>query len=147
MHYPTHSSIIIMDPVHNRLTPEDFGTLCMLGKGAFAKVLLVRKHADHKLYAMKVIRKKNISAKKQEAFVSTERNVLVEVNHPFIIKLYNTFQSTKSVFFVLEYCPGGELYQQIARKRRFPEEECRFYATQMVLALEYLHNKNIVYRE
>ena len=121
--------------------------LTVLGKGAFAKVLLVRHNTTEKVYAMKIIPKKNVSAKKQEAFITIERNVLVEANHPFIIRMFYAFQNTKKLFFVLEFCPGGELYRQISKKHKLPEDHVRFYAAQMVLALEYLHARNIVYRE
>lgn len=84
---------------------------------------------------MKIIPKKNVSAKKQQSFIAIERNVLVQTNHPFIIKMLYSFQNSKKLFFVLEYCHGGELYRQITKKHKLPEDHVRFYAAQMVLAL------------
>ncbi len=88
---------------------ENFHMLSVIGKGSFAKVILVRRKGDEeeRVYAMKILKKKFIAQKKQEAHVFTERNVLIQMDHPFIVKLYNSFQDQKKLFFVLEYCPGG----------------------------------------
>ena len=75
--------------------------LSVLGKGNFAKVLLARHNETQKTFAMKLIPKKNVSAKKQESLIKIERSVLAEVNHPFIIRMYYSFQNTKHLFFVL----------------------------------------------
>lgn len=61
--------------------------------------------------------------------------------------MYNAFQNEKKLFFVLEYCPGGELFGLLSKKSKLSEEQTKFYAAQIVLALEYLHNKDIIYRE
>ena len=86
---------------------DDFTLLTVIGKGSYAKVVLVKKKTTEKVDAMKILKKKHIEKKKQEAHILTERNVLVEVNHPFIIKLFASFQTPEKLFFVLEYCPGG----------------------------------------
>lgn len=80
-------------------------------------------------------------------YIKTERDVLVEVNHPFVISMFNAFQSEKKLFFVLEYCPGGELFGLLQKRSKLTEEQTKFYAAQIVLALEYLHSKDIIYRE
>jgi serine/threonine protein kinase len=69
---------------------------------------------------MKILPKKNVSLKKQEDFIAIERNVLAKVDHPFIIKMFYAFQNSKKLFFVLEFCSGGELYRQISKKHSFP---------------------------
>ena len=71
----------------------------------------------------------------------------MELHHPFIIHLHATFQNEKKFYFILEYCPGGELYSLLIRKEKFTEEQAKFYAAQMVLALEFMHSKNIIYRD
>ena len=76
-----------------------------------------------------------------------ERNILVEVDHPFIVKLFYSFQTDVKLFFALEYCPGGELFGLLAKKHRFSEEQTKFYAAQIILAMEYLHSKDYIYRE
>ena len=64
-----------------------------------------------------------------------------------MVKLYYSFQNEKKLYFVLEYCPGGELFNLLSKMKRFSEDHTRFYACQLVLALEYLHSKNIIYRD
>lgn len=65
---------------------------------------------------MKILKKKNIEKRKQEEHVQTERNVLVEIKHPFIIKMHYSFQNERKLFFVLEYCPGGELFNLLSKR-------------------------------
>ena len=80
--------------MNNQLSLDDFTTLSVIGKGSYAKVVLVkRKDEDGKVYAMKILKKKYIEKRKQEKHVMIERNILVGVEHPFIVKLYHTFQN------------------------------------------------------
>ncbi|KRX10307.1 Protein kinase-like domain [Pseudocohnilembus persalinus] len=126
---------------------KDFEQLKVLGKGSYAKVTLVRCIQDQKIYAMKILKKAELAKKKQEEHTLTERHILVECDHPFIIQLKASFQTDKKLFFVLEFCQGGELFNLLCAKQKFSEEVCRFYSSQIVLAMEYLHNKNIIYRD
>lgn len=132
--------------------------LSVLGKGSYAEVILAKKKDNGKSYALKVINKKSIRNPLERKLVLTERNVLAALNHPFIIKLHWAFQSLQQVHFVLEYCPGGELFNLLQKCRTFTETQyisirsynmfrARFYIVQIVLALEHLHSKDIVYRE
>lgn len=130
-----------------KLSMDHFCTMSVIGKGSYAKVLLVRKNDTKQLYAMKVLKKENVEKKNQEKHIQVERLILSELDHPFIIKFKGSFQNEKKLFFILEYCPGGELFNLLAKKRRFSEDQTRFYAAQIVLALEHLHSKNMVYRD
>ncbi|EGR31541.1 protein kinase domain protein [Ichthyophthirius multifiliis] len=130
-----------------KLTLDSFTLLNVIGKGSFSKVILVRKNDDQKLYALKIIKKKIIQQKKQYERVMTERNILINTNNPFIIKHYSSFQNKKKLFFLLEYCGGGELFNLLWRKKQFDEELSKFYVSQIILGLEYLHQQNIVYRD
>lgn len=102
---------------------EDFTLLTVLGKGTYAKVVLVRKKDSEKIYAMKIIKKSRISKPKHEEHVFNERNILIDMKHPFIITMDYSFQSEKKLFFVLEYCIGGELFYLLQKKRRLREEQ------------------------
>ena len=127
---------------------ESFKTVSVIGKGTYAKVLLVRKIATGDFYAMKVLKKASVEQKKQENHVLTERKILIEMNVcPFMINFFHSFQSESKLYFVIEYCPGGELFELLQKKRKFAEDQARFYAAQMVLALEFMHAKNIIYRD
>jgi serine/threonine protein kinase len=76
-----------------------------------------------------------------------ERKILERITHPFIVKLRYAFQTPKKLFLVLDYCPGGELFFYIQQIGRFKEESVKFYAANILLALECLHENGIVYRE
>ena len=96
---------------------------------------------------MKVLRKVELAEKKQQKNTRTERNVLERVDHPYIVKLRYAFQNSKKLYFVLEYCPGGELFFHLQREGTFTEDRTRFYAACIVLAIEHLHANDIVYRD
>mmetsp|Transcript_9722 Transcript_9722/g.21963 ORF Transcript_9722/g.21963 Transcript_9722/m.21963 type:complete len:349 (+) Transcript_9722:79-1125(+) len=129
---------------------DDFILMKVIGKGSYGKVMLVRhrlEEADSSVYAMKMLRKENVIKRNQVEHTKTERNVLEAVSHPFIVTLHYAFQTPKKLYFVLEYCPGGELFFHLSRAGRFSEGRCRFYASEILLAIEYLHRLNIIYRD
>ena len=99
------------------------------------------------LFAMKMLRKTHLFKRGQIERTRTERIVLSEVNHPFIMKLHFAFQSDEKLFLVLDYCAGGELFFHLSRHRRFPENYTRFYAAELLLALGHLHSHGIIYRD
>lgn len=128
---------------------EDFEMLKVLGKGSYGKVVLVKRKGagDQEVYAMKMLRKDHIVKRNQVEHTQAERNVLQVVKHPFIVELHAAFQTPKKLHFVLEFCAGGELFFHLSRAGRFSEGRCRFYATEICLALQYLHSLNIIYRD
>ena len=132
---------------NSKLSIDDFSSLSVIGKGSYAKVVLVKKKDNGELYAMKILKKENVERRKQEKHVKTERDVLINIEHPFVIKFFYSFQNDRKLYFALEYCAGGELFNLLQKKRRFSEDQAKFYAAQMVLALEHLHDKDIIYRD
>jgi len=126
---------------------NDFQTLQTLGTGTFGRVHLVRHKESCKYYAMKVLRKAEIVRLKQVEHVTSERSILGKVSHPHIVKLHKTFQDDKHVYMLLEYVVGGELFSHLRKAGRFSTDFAKFYASEIVGALEYLHTKNIVYRD
>ena len=110
-------------------------------------MFLVRDKSNGTLYAMKVLRKDYIIKKNQVEHTKTERSVLGRaVHHPYIVGLNMAFQTSDKLFLVLDYCPGGELFFHLGKVGRFPEERARFYAAQITLALEYVHQMDVIYR-
>jgi serine/threonine protein kinase len=91
----------------------------VIGTGAYGKVLLVKKKGDNELYAMKVLKKKFIRKNKQVQHTWNERKILESINNPFILKMRYAFQTDKKLFYVLDYCPGGELFFYITSIKRF----------------------------
>jgi serine/threonine protein kinase len=127
--------------------PCDFQLLSSLGKGSFGQVFLVKALTSNKQYALKAIKKSTITARRLSKYAFTERNVLCRVNSPFIVKVFAAFQSCEDLFLLLEYCPGGDLGQYLAREKRFSEAKTRIYLCELVLALEELHQNHIIYRD
>ena len=126
---------------------EDFDLIKVIGKGSFGKVMLVRKKGNGWFYAMKVLRKQNVMRRNQVEHTQTERNVLGYIRHPFIVGLNYAFQTEDKLFFVLDYCAGGELFFHLGNEGKFSESRSRFYAAEMALALGHLHEHDIVYRD
>ncbi len=137
----------IKNVTDDKLTIDDFTVLKVVGKGSYGKVLLVKKNDDNNILAMKVLKKKYMIKRNQVEHTKTERSILELVKHPFIIQLKYAFQSQVKLYFVVDYCPGGELFFHIQKVERFNEEATKFYAAQIVLALEHLHKLNVIYRE
>lgn len=129
------------------LCVDDFELLKVVGKGSFGKVMQVRKRDTGKIYAMKVLKKQTLVARKQVAHTKTERKILEDIDHPFIVHLKFAFQTDTKLYMILEYFTGGELFFHLKTNGRFAEERAKFYAAEIVLALECLHHHTIVYRD
>ncbi|XP_064836909.1 RAC-beta serine/threonine-protein kinase-like isoform X1 [Oncorhynchus masou masou] len=128
-------------------TMSDFDYLKLLGKGTFGKVILVKEKATGMHYAMKILRKEVIIAKDEVAHTVTESRVLQNTRHPFLTTLKYAFQTHDRLCFVMEYANGGELFFHLSRDRVFTEDRARFYGAEIVSALEYLHSRDVVYRD
>ena len=102
---------------------------------------------SQKLYAMKILKKKKIRELNQIEHTKTERRILERTHHPFIVRLAYAFKDAKNLYFVLNYCRGGELFYYLSNLRRLKIEYACFYASNILLAIKYLHENNIVYRE
>ncbi|CAD8176434.1 unnamed protein product [Paramecium pentaurelia] len=126
---------------------ESFEIIKELGSGAFGKVFLVKHKEDGGIFAMKALKKKTLILKKQIKYAITEANVLKMCKHPFILGLHFAFQTPNYLYLVLDYCQGGDLSYHIANQGKFSEEAARFYAAEILLAIEYLHTKDIIYRD
>ncbi|WPH05045.1 Hypothetical protein R9X50_00794400 [Acrodontium crateriforme] len=146
------------------LRKDDFDLIKTLGTGTFARVWLTRlanngntngkknngdTPAASKVFALKILRKVDVIRLKQVEHVRNERNVLAAVaGHPFITTLVASFQDTNALYMLLEFCPGGEVFSYLRRARRFNEPTSQFYAAEIVLILEFLHeNQGVAYRD
>lgn len=136
----------IRSKVH--LKPSDFDFLKLIGRGTFGRVFQVRKKDTRRIYAMKVLSKKEIVAKKEVAHTIGERKILQRsLECPFLVGLKFSFQTEKELYFVTDYKCGGELFWHLQKEGRFSEDRARFYIAELILALEHLHKYNIVYRD
>lgn len=125
----------------------DFVIQRTLGTGSFGRVHLVRSVHNGRFYAIKVLKKARIVKMKQVEHTNDERRMLKIVDHPFLIRMWGTFQDAKNLFMVMDYVEGGELFSLLRRSQRFPNQVAKFYAAEVVLALEYLHAQDIIYRD
>lgn len=126
---------------------QDFELGKIYGVGSYSKVVRAKKKDTGMVYALKIMDKKFITKEKKTAYVKLERIVLDQLEHPGVVRLYFTFQDTFSLYMALESCEGGELFDQITRKGRLSEDEARFYAAEVVDALEYIHNMGLIHRD
>ena len=96
---------------------------------------------------MKVLKKEIVVRLKQVEHTNDERLMLSIVTHPFIIRMWGTFQDAQQIFMIMDYIEGGELFSLLRKSQRFPNPVAKFYAAEVCLALEYLHSKDIIYRD
>jgi serine/threonine protein kinase len=99
------------------------------------------------MYAMKVLDKNMLTDQRKLKQIENERKVMQSLNHPFIVKLYWAFQTNTTLNFIMDLCVGGELFYRLKNEKRLTESKTRFYLAELVLAFEYMHSKNIVYRD
>lgn len=126
---------------------DDFDLLKVLGKGSFGKVMLVRKKGNAQLYAMKTLRKAALIKRNQLIHTQTERNVIQHISSPFLTSLEFAFQTVDKLYLVMNYMGGGELFHWLKAHRSFSGPRTRLYAAEIVLGLQTLHAKDIVYRD
>lgn len=133
--------------VNHKIGISDFILIRMIGQGAFGKVMLVRKIDNSQIYAMKIINKHMIHNQKQIDHTLSERKILEQIRHPFIVQLYYAFQTDTKLYFVMDYCGGGDLFHRLGNKKQLNEEDTLFYICEIILALCALHSANIIYRD
>jgi len=126
---------------------EDFELLKVIGRGAFGKVMLVKKKDDGKIYAMKIMKKRTIIARGQVDHTKAERKILQSLDHPFLMALRYAFQSKEKLYLVLDYIRGGELFFHLKNNRRFNEEVARLWCGEVALAMGHLHGLGVIYRD
>mmetsp|Transcript_27338 Transcript_27338/g.49173 ORF Transcript_27338/g.49173 Transcript_27338/m.49173 type:complete len:585 (+) Transcript_27338:1072-2826(+) len=127
--------------------PENFEVLSKLGKGAFGEVYKVKEKGSGQVFAMKILDKEEYFKSKLLRYAQAERNVLVMLHHPFITRLHYAFQTDIKLVLVMEYCPGGDLSKMIFKTKRLDEWSALYYVCELILALEELHEHNVIYRD
>mmetsp|Transcript_19707 Transcript_19707/g.55411 ORF Transcript_19707/g.55411 Transcript_19707/m.55411 type:complete len:402 (+) Transcript_19707:73-1278(+) len=132
-----------------RTGPEDFKLLRMIGRGDVGKVYLVQRRDSEEYYAMKILQKQEMIKRKKVKRALTEREILSTADHPFIVTLYSSFQSENMLYFVMTFCAGGAFFRMLQRQpgKRLSEGVAKFYAAEVLLALEYLHMLGFIYRD
>ncbi|CAD8085459.1 unnamed protein product [Paramecium sonneborni] len=125
----------------------EYDIMNTLGTGSFGRVRLAKQKLSNKYVALKMLKKIEILRLKQVDHIISEFNILKQIKHPFLIEMSGYTQDERYLYFVLEYIQGGELFTYLRNAGTVQNEEAQFYSAQVVLMFEYLHTKNIVYRD
>ncbi|CAO3622555.1 unnamed protein product [Cunninghamella blakesleeana] len=128
---------------------DDFNLLAVIGKGNFGKVMLAEEKYTSNLYAIKILKKRFVLDNDEVDSTRSEKRVFMIANqerHPFLANLHSTFQTETRIYYVMEYISGGDLMMHIQHEQ-FSEKRARFYACEVLLALEYFHKHGIIYRD
>jgi len=133
--------------LEHKVSPDDFDFLKVIGRGAFGKVMQVKHRKTGTIYAMKILRKKQVVASNQVEHTKAERKILEALQHPFLMKLRYAFQTDSKLYFVIDFYRGGELFFHLRKVNRFSEEQTQFFIGEVTLALGHLHSKDIIYRD
>ena len=128
------------------LDVDAFDRMSELGSGSFASVYKVQNIATGQLFAMKCLSKKFLEKKRMLSYAISEIGIMKELDHPFILKLVHSIDTAMCIYLILEYCEQGDL-EGFMEKKKLSENLSKFYLAQIVLALEYLHSKNVIYRD
>lgn len=128
---------------------HDFDLRATVGTGTFGRVRIVKLKSDPKRtpFALKMLKKTEVIRLKQVQHVKAEKDILMMIEHPFIVNLVSTFQDDKRLYMLMEFVNGGELFSYLRREGRLSLEFARFYSAEILLAFQYLHERNIVYRD
>ena len=142
-------SIDIKDdnPLGIKLKTDDFEKIKLIGKGSFGEVFLVKMKTNDQIYAMKTLDKKTIKTYNQEEHTKSERDLMVKVDCPFIVDIKFAFQDKINLYLITEFMQGGELFFHLFREKRFKNEKAKFYLIEIILAIEFLHKQNMIYRD
>lgn len=134
-------------PSQNNAALNDFDRIKTLGTGSFGRVMLVKHKQSKQYHAMKILGKQKVVKLKQVEHTLNEKNILQAINFPFLVRMEFSFKDNTNLYMVLDFVSGGEMFSYLRRVGKFSEDDARFYASQVVLAFEYLHALDLVYRD
>ncbi|XWS50683.1 hypothetical protein CRYUN_Cryun12cG0107400 [Craigia yunnanensis] len=131
----------------DRTSIEDFEIIKPISRGAFGRVFLSRKRATGDFFAIKVLRKADMIRKNAVESILAERNILISVRNPFVVRFFYSFTCKENLYLVMEYLNGGDLFSLLRNLGCLDEDMGRVYIAEVVLALEYLHSLNVIHRD
>ena len=140
----------LLDDSEKGIGYNSFHLLEILGQGTFGKVFKVKRKDHPELedeFAMKILKKAFLVKNNHLRYAITECNILKQAAHPYVIKLHYSFQTPDNLYMILDYCPGGDLAFHLNKRQIFDENEAKFFIAEVILAMEYIHNLNIIYRD
>ncbi|KEP67544.1 UNVERIFIED_CONTAM: AGC kinase [Hammondia hammondi] len=133
----------------NKCVMSNFNFGPTLGTGSFGRVFMAKRRDDPHAppVAIKRLKKAAVIRQKQVDHILSEKRILQMINHPFTVNMLGTFKDDRYLYIVMEYVIGGEFFTLLRKTRRFENDAARFYAAQVTLIFEYLHDRNIIYRD
>ena len=143
--YPIDESIA--EENKTPISLDDFRVIKIIDKGSFGEVYLTKNIHDEKLYAMKRIKKAILRNKSLQESTENEKEILLNLNHPFLLTMTYLIENEKRYYFFLDYIEGGNLFKNMEKIKRFPESTVKFYSAQLALGLAYLHENNLIHRD
>ncbi|KAI6195913.1 hypothetical protein M3Y94_01045000 [Aphelenchoides besseyi] len=135
------------NPASNTAVLDDFDRIKTLGTGSFGRVMLVKHKQSEVYFAMKILDKQKVVKLKQVEHTLNEKRILQAIDFPFLVNMQYSFKDNSNLYMILEFISGGEMFSHLRRIGRFSEPHSRFYAAQIVLAFEYLHSLDLIYRD
>ncbi|KAJ7947955.1 putative Serine/threonine protein kinase [Quillaja saponaria] len=142
-------AVRVVQQQHRNLSMRHFKLLRRIGCGDIGTVYLAELIGTNCLFALKVMDNEFLASRKKIFRAQTEREIMQMLDHPFLPTLYAHFMTERLSCLVMEYCPGGDLHvlRQKQPCRSFSEQAARFYVSEVLLALEYLHMLGVIYRD
>ncbi|KAI3517866.1 hypothetical protein L1887_17087 [Cichorium endivia] len=138
-------------PMHSggkdRTSIDDFEIIKPISRGAFGRVFLAKKRTTGDLFAIKVLKKADMIRKNAVESILAERDILISVRNPFVVRFFYSFTCRENLYLVMEYLNGGDLYSLLRNLGCLDEDVARIYIAEVVLALEYLHSLRVVHRD
>lgn len=131
----------------SKLGVDDFEHLKVIGRGAFGEVRLVQKKDTGVVFAMKILRKIDMLEKEQVAHVRAERDILVEADHQWVVKMYYSFQDSINLYLIMEFLPGGDMMTLLMKMDTLTEEQTQFYMAEAALAIDSIHRLGFIHRD
>ncbi|KAL3343471.1 hypothetical protein AABB24_027151 [Solanum stoloniferum] len=136
-------------PIHSkdRTSIDDFEIIKPISRGAFGRVFLAKKKTTGDFFAIKVLKKADMIRKNAVESILAERDILISVRNPFVVRFFYSFTCRENLYLVMEYLNGGDLYSLLRNLGCLDEDVARVYIAEVVLALEYLHSLRVVHRD
>ncbi|KAM5570371.1 putative serine/threonine protein kinase IREH1 [Rosa sericea] len=147
---PLDDDVVRTSPIHfnkDRTSIDDFEIIKPISRGAFGRVFLAKKRTTGDLFAIKVLKKADMIRKNAVESILAERDILISVRNPFVVRFFYSFTCRENLYLVMEYLNGGDLYSLLRNLGCLDEDVARVYIAEVVLALEYLHTLFVVHRD
>ncbi|KAK8811323.1 hypothetical protein WA158_003058 [Blastocystis sp. Blastoise] len=145
-HYKEEQTDLLRD-VRKKMSLEDFKSLCVVGRGAFGEVRLVRYIKTGEIFAMKLMLKDQIGDKEQIDRLKNERDVMTLTDARYVVTLYYSFQDADYLYMIMEFCAGGDLMGLLIRENIFTEEATKFFICEMILGISSIHKQGYIHRD